>query len=177
TAAFKVASSALVAPRGGMAPLPLTTISMTASMPLAVRADQAALSPSLGAPATPAIWQARQADLYSFSPSGLVSPAADARAGASPATRMATDANLAERLNISIYSCALSFTSADARPERTGRPSRPVRGPPPHPPYGRRDRRTYTASRLRGWFPRPPMPGGGPAPPQEWRPMQTWLNA
>src|SRR5690606_34177824 len=103
TAAFNVASSALVAPRGGMAPLPLSVISIMASMPFSIRVAHAELSPSLGAPATPAMWQARQADLYSFSPAGsMVPPAADARAGISPATSMAADANFTERLNIKI---------------------------------------------------------------------------
>src|SRR5690606_36579932 len=92
TAAFRVASSAWVAPRGGMAPLPLSVTCIMASMPFAVRVDHLALSPTLGAPATPAMWQAIQADWYSFSPAGLmVSPAADASAGTSPAIRTAAD--------------------------------------------------------------------------------------
>src|SRR5690606_21930842 len=81
TAAFRVASSAVVAPRGGMAPLPLMATSIMASMPRAISGSQAFLSPSLGALATPVVWQATQADLYSFSPLGW--PAALAVAFAS----------------------------------------------------------------------------------------------
>src|SRR3546814_2164219 len=68
TAARKVASSADDAPRGGMAPLPLRATAMIESIPLAISGLQAALSHSLGALATPVLWQAMQADLYSFSP-------------------------------------------------------------------------------------------------------------
>src|SRR3546814_21118328 len=79
TAARKVASSADDAPRGGMAPLPLRATAMIESIPLAISGLQAALSPSLGALATPVLWQAMQADLYSFSPAGcpvaLLAPA------------------------------------------------------------------------------------------------------
>src|SRR5690606_1365388 len=70
TAARKVASSADDAPRGGMAPFPLRATSIIESMPLAISGFQAALSPSFGALATPVLWQATQADLYSFSPAG-----------------------------------------------------------------------------------------------------------
>src|SRR3546814_18929933 len=52
---------------------------MIESIPLAISGLQAALSPSLGALATPVLWQAMQADLYSFSPAGcpvaLLAPA------------------------------------------------------------------------------------------------------
>lgn len=53
TAARNVSSSAVVAPRGGMAPLPLIVTSIIESMPRSIRGAQAALSPSLGALATP----------------------------------------------------------------------------------------------------------------------------
>src|SRR3990167_8339362 len=82
TAARRSASDAWAAPpRGGIAPLPLATLLYSASMPAGRRADQAALSPNLGAPATPAAWHTWQACLYRASPA----PAAAAAAtGAGP---------------------------------------------------------------------------------------------
>ena len=47
-------------PRGGIAPLPLITLAVRASMPVAARGAQAPLSPSLGAPATPLRWHEAQ---------------------------------------------------------------------------------------------------------------------
>jgi hypothetical protein len=46
-----------------MAPLPLSAELTSVSSPLAMRADQAPLSSCLGAPATPAAWQAEQTAL------------------------------------------------------------------------------------------------------------------
>ena len=40
-------------PFGGITPLPLVTLATNASAPVLIRGDQAALSPHLGAPATP----------------------------------------------------------------------------------------------------------------------------
>ena len=54
TAARRSASEAVVPPRAGIAPLPLTEVAYMASMPVAMRGPQASLSPNLGAPATPA---------------------------------------------------------------------------------------------------------------------------
>ena len=48
---------AVLPPRGGIAFLPLIALAVRPSMPCARRGAQAALSPSLGAPATPATWQ------------------------------------------------------------------------------------------------------------------------
>src|SRR5690606_17240777 len=89
-----------------------------ASMPFSVTLAQAALSPSLGAPATPAAWQATQAVLYSFSPAGLTL-SAEARAGTRPAARISA-ANLPERLNM-VYSfcvdgCMTPFDRSPGRP-------------------------------------------------------------
>src|SRR5664280_1113288 len=69
------ASLALEPPRGGIAPLPLMALAVRPSMPCAMRGAQAALSPSLGAPATPAVWQAVQTCVKS--------------AGAAPASALA----------------------------------------------------------------------------------------
>ena len=55
-------------PFGGMAFLPLVRLAHSASLPVLMRGAQAALSPSFGAPATPAPWQAAQAVLYTCSP-------------------------------------------------------------------------------------------------------------
>jgi hypothetical protein len=55
------ASLAVEPPRGGIAPLPLMTLPTRASTPWPIRGAQAALSPTLGAPATPAAWQTWQA--------------------------------------------------------------------------------------------------------------------
>src|SRR3989344_3471429 len=65
-------------PRGGIAPLPLDTLLYSASMPAGRRADQAALSPNLGAPATPAAWHTWQACLYRASPAPAPAAAAAA---------------------------------------------------------------------------------------------------
>jgi hypothetical protein len=54
------ASLALEPPLGGIAPLPLIALAVSASTPCAVRGAQAALSPTFGAPATPVAWQALQ---------------------------------------------------------------------------------------------------------------------
>src|SRR5690606_12424243 len=72
TAARKVASSADVAPRGGTAPWPFMAVARMESKPFSIRGAQAVLSPSFGALATPVLWQATQAVLYSFSPAGCV---------------------------------------------------------------------------------------------------------
>src|SRR3989344_3401208 len=100
TAARRSASDAWAAPpRGGIAPLPLATLLYSASMPAGRRADQAALSPNLGAPATPAAWHTWQACLYRASPATGVAGAAgaaSAAAGAAPAAAGAAgSANLA----------------------------------------------------------------------------------
>lgn len=57
------ASDAWVPPRGGMAPLPAMAIRVMPSIPSFRRSAQAALSPNLGAPATPAAWHTWQACL------------------------------------------------------------------------------------------------------------------
>src|SRR3954462_1790115 len=54
------ASGAGLPPLGGMAPLPLSAELYSVSLPCAMRGAHAALSPNLGAPATPAVWQAVQ---------------------------------------------------------------------------------------------------------------------
>src|ERR1700712_4466223 len=54
------ASDAVEPPRGGIAPLPLMALAVRPSMPCAMRGAHAALSPSFGAPAMPAVWQAVQ---------------------------------------------------------------------------------------------------------------------
>ena len=59
-AALKSASDAAEPPLGGMAPMPLVAFCTMSSMPLAMNGAQAALSPNLGAPATPLPWQATQ---------------------------------------------------------------------------------------------------------------------
>lgn len=59
-AALKSASDAVEPPLGGMAPTPLVAFSTMSSMPLAMKGAQAALSPNLGAPATPLAWQTMQ---------------------------------------------------------------------------------------------------------------------
>ena len=70
TAARNSASLALAtAPRGGIAPLPLMTDAVSASMPCPSRGAQAALSPNFGAPATPAAWHTLQPDAYTLAPS------------------------------------------------------------------------------------------------------------
>src|SRR5690606_22296779 len=61
-----------------------------ASMPVSTYLAQAALSPNLGAPATPLAWQAKQTALYSFSPAG--SMAAAWAAGAAGASALAAGA-------------------------------------------------------------------------------------
>src|SRR5215203_3642781 len=76
TAARKSASLAFAtAPRGGIAPFPLMTDAVSASMPCASRGVQAALSPSLGAPAMPAVWQTLQPELKTFAPSAAAATA------------------------------------------------------------------------------------------------------
>src|SRR3989344_3878071 len=83
TAARRSASDAWAAPpRGGIAPLPLATLLYSASMPAGRRADQAALSPNLGAPATPAAWHTWQACLYRASPAPAPAAAAAATGAA-----------------------------------------------------------------------------------------------
>ncbi len=63
TAPRSCASVALAtAPRGGMAPLPLMTDAVNPSIPRPMRGAHAVLSPSFGAPATPAAWQTLQPD-------------------------------------------------------------------------------------------------------------------
>src|SRR5436190_22776691 len=54
------ASLALEPPFGGIAPLPLIAFAVRASMPCAIRGAHAALSPTLGAPAMPGVWQVLQ---------------------------------------------------------------------------------------------------------------------
>src|SRR3990167_1066082 len=86
TAARRSASDAWAAPpRGGIAPLPLATLLYSASMPAGRRADQAALSPNLGAPATPAAWHTWQACLYRASPAPAAAAAATGAAAAGAA--------------------------------------------------------------------------------------------
>src|SRR3990167_5226111 len=87
TAARRSASDAWAAPpRGGIAPLPLATLLYSASMPAGRRADQAALSPNLGAPATPAAWHTWQACLYRASPAPAAAAAATGAAAAGAAS-------------------------------------------------------------------------------------------
>src|SRR3546814_19133919 len=78
---------------------------MIESIPLAISGLQAALSPSLGALATPVLRQAMQADLYSFSPAGcpvaLLAPA--------PATVFAAGAAAACFLTLASSRAALSW--------------------------------------------------------------------
>ena len=62
TACLKSASDAVEPPLGGIAPLPCVAIFSTSSKPAARRGAQAALSPNLGAPATPVPWQATQVE-------------------------------------------------------------------------------------------------------------------
>jgi len=62
------ASDAVEPPLGGMAPLPLMTLAVIASMPVLMRGAQAALSPNLGEPVTDCAWQAVQTCLYGASP-------------------------------------------------------------------------------------------------------------
>src|SRR6478609_3084930 len=59
------ASLALDPPLGGIAPLPLMALPVRASTPWAIRGAQAALSPTLGAPAMPSAWQVLQVWAYS----------------------------------------------------------------------------------------------------------------
>src|SRR5436190_10920253 len=54
------ASLALEPPFGGIAPLPLIAFAVRASMPCAIRGAHAVLSPTLGAPAIPGVWQVLQ---------------------------------------------------------------------------------------------------------------------
>src|SRR5664279_767410 len=54
------ASLALDPPFGGIAPLPLIALVVSASIPWAMRGAHAALSPTLGAPAIPGVWQVVQ---------------------------------------------------------------------------------------------------------------------
>src|SRR6187551_698630 len=54
------ASLALDPPLGGIAPLPLIAFAVSASIPCAIRGAHAALSPTLGAPAIPGVWQVLQ---------------------------------------------------------------------------------------------------------------------
>src|SRR5512137_586199 len=76
--------AAAAPPFGGMAPLPLIALAVSASTPAEARAAQAALSPNFGAPATPAAWQAAQEASYSLRP-----VAASALPGAAAATATA----------------------------------------------------------------------------------------
>ncbi len=63
TAARSSASLAVgTAPFGGIAPLPFMTDAVKASIPRLKRGAHAALSPSFGAPATPAAWQTLHPD-------------------------------------------------------------------------------------------------------------------
>src|SRR5689334_10497716 len=59
------ASLALEPPFGGIAPLPLIALAVSASTPCAARGAHAALSPTFGAPATPVAWHALQTWLKS----------------------------------------------------------------------------------------------------------------
>ena len=54
------ASDSVAPPLAGIAPLPLVTLLISASLPLARRDAQAALSSIFGAPAAPVLWQAPQ---------------------------------------------------------------------------------------------------------------------
>ena len=85
-AARSSSSVAVEAPRGGMAPLPLMATFSMASMPVAMKGAHAALSPNLGAPATPAPWQVT----HDLSYSAL--PTAGSAAGAAAAGAAATTA-------------------------------------------------------------------------------------
>src|SRR5206468_9269463 len=72
SAAFTSASESVrLPPLGGIAPLPLSAFSYTCSAPCTRCIAHAFLSPSLGAFATPAPWQAMHVDSYTFLPSVL----------------------------------------------------------------------------------------------------------
>src|SRR5690349_14585501 len=79
TTALISPSEAAAPPLGGMAPLPLMALAVRASTPAEIRGAHAALSPNLGALATPAAWQAAQTWPYN---AGEAPPAA---AGVAPA--------------------------------------------------------------------------------------------
>src|SRR3546814_16049339 len=101
TAALTSASEACEPPRGGMAPLPLMAMASMLSMPCSIKGAQAALSPNLGAPATPAAWQAKQTDLYSFSPAGsMAAVSAAAAAGLAAGAAAAGAAGAADRTSV-----------------------------------------------------------------------------
>src|SRR5438045_9729608 len=63
-------------PFGGIAPLPLMALAVSPSTPCARRGAQAALSPSLGALATPLAWQVWQTWPYSAGAAPAVAAAA-----------------------------------------------------------------------------------------------------
>src|SRR3954466_12399510 len=95
TAALTASSpSDMLPPFGGMAPFPLRADAYSASLPCLMRGAQAALSPNLGAPATPAAWHTLQvvswAALPPAGPAALAGaappPAAAPSAGAAAAT-------------------------------------------------------------------------------------------
>src|SRR5688572_26904675 len=76
----------MLPPLGGIAFLPLSAASCSASIPCFRRGAHAALSPSLGAPATPGPWHATQLASYTAlplsAPPAAAPPAAGAAAGA-----------------------------------------------------------------------------------------------
>ncbi|MNJ70724.1 hypothetical protein D3C77_672040 [compost metagenome] len=71
-------------PRGGMALKPLVTLATSASIPLARRGSQAALSPLSGAMGSAPLWQAAQARLNTAS--GSWAACAEAAAATSDTT-------------------------------------------------------------------------------------------
>ena len=75
-AALKSASEAVEPPLGGMAPMPCVAFFTMASMPSATKGPQAALSPNLGAPATPVPWQTAQVCSYRALPASLLAAGA-----------------------------------------------------------------------------------------------------
>src|SRR5450830_27645 len=83
------ASDAAEPPLGGMAFLPLMALAVSMSRPVLMRGSQAALSPNLGEPATPAAWQATQTCLYKASPAPEPAPAAATLAGTAGAAVLA----------------------------------------------------------------------------------------
>jgi hypothetical protein len=91
TADLISASEAVEPPLGGIAPLPLMALAVNPSSPATKRGAQAALSPNLGAPATPATWHTEQACLYNASPAPAATVVAPA-AGAAAATATAVSA-------------------------------------------------------------------------------------